>query len=140
MVDIRFNNGEAIWASGSKRTVPEFFFHVNGAGVTQRRLRFFSGNGGDGGGSGEESGDRRRRDGSVQQHNVHVNRALPAIFFLSGSCAGVQQHSDASSAVLAIFFSGETRSPLLLSSPVTARRREQQKSGPLSSTSDTSLL
>ncbi|KAJ8615784.1 hypothetical protein MRB53_035156 [Persea americana] len=56
------------------------------------------------------------------------NRSLPAIFFLSGSCAGVQQHSNASSAVLAIFFSGETRSPLLLSSPVTARSNDKDRS------------
>ncbi|KAJ8639719.1 hypothetical protein MRB53_016413 [Persea americana] len=68
------------------------------------------------GGGGEESGDRRRRDGSVQQHSVHVNRALPAIFFRGSGDLLLRRD----------------RSPLLLSSPVTARRREQQKSGPLS--------
>ncbi|KAJ8635448.1 hypothetical protein MRB53_009715 [Persea americana] len=50
------------------------------------------------------------------------NRPLPAIFFLSGSCAGVQQHSDASSAVLAIFFSGKTRSPSIRLAPCSFLR------------------
>ncbi|KAJ8624512.1 hypothetical protein MRB53_033042 [Persea americana] len=50
------------------------------------------------------------------------NRPLPAVFFLSGSCAGVQQHSDTSSAVLAIFFSGETRSPSIRLAPCSFLR------------------
>ncbi|KAJ8649124.1 hypothetical protein MRB53_002147 [Persea americana] len=50
------------------------------------------------------------------------NCPLPAIFFLSGSCAGVQQHSDASFAVLAIFFSGETRSPSIRLAPCSFLR------------------